>query len=154
MLSFIKPLPHCVWMGLTRVLFQDCKCLSPSCLSLSALIIDSLQPLSTLHTSENGNLPSAVEEERRGHTRIKNKEMGLLFLELKELETSHWYSPASFSLRGAMLSLCFSGDRTILLLKSRGLLLKVQVMSTPVSGDMHSKVADFHLCTLMLLTWR
>lgn len=56
--------------------------------SVSALISDSLQPLSTLHTSEEGNLPSAVEE-GRGHTRTKNKEMELLFLEVKELETSH-----------------------------------------------------------------
>jgi hypothetical protein len=34
------------------------------------------------------------------------------------------------------------------------LLLKIQVMSTPVSGDLHSKVADFRLSTIMLLTWR
>lgn len=92
-------------------------------------------------------------EENLGHSQRTARLTGSLNLEMKGLETSHWYAPASFFVMGPMVSRLLFKVNVILSVVFSLSLLNVHHMEMPGFSDTQVRSTNWCSRTVLFLIW-
>ena len=93
------------------------------------------------------------EKENLDHSQSTARLTGSLNLEMKGLETSHWYAPASFFVIGPMVRLLLFKVNVILSVAFSLSLLKVHHMEMPGFSDKQVRSTKWCSRTVLFLIW-